>query len=184
MTNDETAQPLVESRPIRHSSFASLRSPLRGSLRLAVSLRSAVIRICLLAILVGCAAKPAPHPDEANIRAFLTRYFSTWSAKDMEGYAACFHPQARILFLDRSGEVVSEGVSDFLHGQRMAHESASAPMTEEPVEMVIQGDAKAAQAQVTWVLRKGGTEERGTDLFTLKREGGGWKIVSLVFYGE
>ena len=57
-------------------------------------------------------------------------------------------------------------------------------MTEKPLEMTIQGDAKVVQAQVTWVLTKGSTEERGTDFFTLKRDSSSWKIVSLVFYGE
>jgi hypothetical protein len=134
--------------------------------------------------LVSCTARPSAHPDDASIRAFLTRYFSTWSAKDMDGYAACFHPQARVLFLTDSGQVASEGLTDFLHGQRLAHETASVPMSEKPLDMTIQGDAKIVQASVTWVLSKGSTEERGTDFFTLKREGDGWKIVTLVFYGE
>jgi hypothetical protein len=102
----------------------------------------------------------------------------------MDGYAACFHPQARVLFLGQSGEVASEGLTDFLHSQRLAHETASVPMSEKPIDMTIQGDAKVAQAAVTWVLTKGAVEERGTDFFTLKRESDGWKIVTLVFYGQ
>lgn len=164
MTNDETELRLRGSKPFRHSSW--------------------VIRFFLLFTLASCTAKSPTHPDDANIRVFLNRYFSTWSARDMDGYASCFHPQARILFLAGTGEVVSEGLTDFLHGQRLAHETASEPMTEKPVAMFIQGDAKAAQAQVTWVLQKGATQQRGTDLFTLKREGNDWKIVCLVFYGE
>jgi hypothetical protein len=166
MTNDETSQrPLVRSS-FRHSSFVICHLAL------------------LLAILPACAPKPTSHPHDASIRAFLTRYFSTWSAKDMDGYAACFHPQARVLFLAPSGQVTSQGLTDFLHGQKLAHETASAPMTEKPLEMTLQGDAKVVQATVTWVLTKGSTEQRGTDFFTLKREGDGWKIVTLVFYGE
>jgi hypothetical protein len=34
------------------------------------------------------------------------------------------------------------------------------------------------------VLHKGAKEERGTDFFTLRRDATGWKVVSLVFYGE
>jgi hypothetical protein len=104
--------------------------------------------------------------------------------KGHDGYAACFHPQARVLFLGQSGEVASEGLTDFLHSQRLAHETASVPMSEKPIDMTIQGDAKVAQAAVTWVLTKGTVEERGTDFFTLKRESDGWKIVTLVFYGQ
>lgn len=144
-----------------------------------------LMRLCLLLLVfTGCTAKQPEHPDDAGIRVFLNRYFSTWSAKDMDGYAACFHPQARVIFIGGSGEVVSEGLTDFLHGQRLAHANATVPMTEKPLEMTIQGDAKVVQAQVTWVLTKGAAEERGTDFFTLKREGKDWKIAALVFYGE
>jgi hypothetical protein len=140
--------------------------------------------LVLVLALAGCKSTPSSHPDDASIRTFLNRYFSTWSAKDMDGYASCFHPQARVQFIDASGQVTSEGLTDFLHGQRLAHERATVPMTEKPIEMTIQGDAKVVQAQVTWVLTKGSTEEHGTDFFTLKRDSSGWKIVSLVFYGE
>jgi hypothetical protein len=125
-----------------------------------------------------------PHPDDANIRTFLNTYFSTWSARDMDGYGACFHPQARVILLDSGDKVTSEGLTDFLHGQKMVHQLSKVQMVEKPLEMRIQGDMRAAQAEVTWVLTKGSKEIRGTDFFTLKREGSGWKIVTLVFYGD
>ncbi len=141
--------------------------------------------IALIALtLVSCSPKPQAHPDEAAIRAFLNRYFETWSKRDMEGYGACFAPEARILFIAKNGGIVSEGTVDFLHGQKVAHERSPTPMTERPLEMKIQGDMKVAQAVVTWVLNKGAKEERGTDFFTLRRDGAGWRVVSLVFYGE
>ncbi len=140
--------------------------------------------LLLLISLASCSPKPALHPDDASIRAFLNRYFETWSKRDMEGYGACFDSQARILFVATDGKIVSEGTVDFLHGQKLAHEQSELPMTERPLEMKIQGDAKVAQATVTWVLSKGSKEERGTDFFTLRRNGAEWKIVSLVFYGE
>ncbi len=103
----------------------------------------------------------------------------------MTGYEACFDSQARVYLLDASNRVVmTQGLTDFLHGQRMAHQQTTVPMTESPLEMRIQMDRRAAQAQVTWVLKKGQNEERGTDMFTLRREGNDWKIVSLMFYGE
>ena len=138
----------------------------------------------LLLFLSACGEKAKAHPDDAAIRSFLGKYFSTWSARDMVGYASCFDESARVIFLGANGEMVSDGLTDFLHSQRMAHEMASVPMTEKPIEMTIQGDAKVAQAAVTWVLTKGSAEERGTDFFTLRRVGNDWKIVSLVFYGE
>lgn len=138
----------------------------------------------LLLSLASCMGKPNLHPDDASIRAFLTRYFSTWSAKDMDGYAACFHPQARVVYVGENGQLVSQGLTDFLHSQRLAHETATVAMSEKPLDMTIQGDARIAQASVTWVLTKGSKEERGTDFFTLKHEDNGWKIVTLVFYTD
>lgn len=132
----------------------------------------------------ACRGDAKSSADTPEVRAFLTKYFSTWSARDMDGYGACFDPQARILFVSKEGQVISDGTMEFLHGQKLAHEQSESPMTELPLQMTIQGDEKIVQAAVTWVLKKGATEERGTDFFTLRRDGAGWKIVSLVFYGE
>lgn len=143
-----------------------------------------VLLLLATGLLSSCKAGEAKHPDDATIRTFLTGYFATWSAKDMAGYGATFHPQARIIFVDKGGEVLSEGLTDFLHGQKLGHERSPVPMVEKPLTMQISGDAQVAQAKVTWVLTKGSTETRGVDYFTLKREGEGWKIVTLVFYNE
>ncbi len=144
------------------------------------------LRACLLfaLLLPACAPSATTHPDDAAVRVMLNRYFDTWSHRDMDGYGSCFDSQARILFVAKNGDVVSEGLTDFLHGQKLGHEQAASPMTERPLDMKIQGDAKVVQAAVTWVLTKGSKEERGTDFFTLRREGDGWKIVSLVFYAQ
>jgi hypothetical protein len=172
MTNAEGARfALQEVRWIRllFASFAMRRSSL----------------IALLALgLAACSPAPASHPDDAAIRQLLSRYFETWSKQDMEGYGACFESEARVLFVGSDGKIVSEGMVDFLHGQKLAHARSATPMTERPLEMKIQGDRKVAQAAVTWVLSKGAAEERGTDFFTLRHDDAGWKIVSLVFYGE
>lgn len=138
--------------------------------------------LCFL--LSASCSKPAADRDDRETRAFLERYFSTWSAQDMEGYGSCFHPQARIVYLPDQGGAISQGLTDFLHGQKMAHQQAAVPMKERPLEMKIQGDGKVVQAVVTWELAKGNTLERGTDFFTLTREGNAWKIISLVFYGD
>lgn len=125
-----------------------------------------------------------PHPEEAQVRKAVDQYFASWSAQNMEAYAASFHPQARIFFIASGGQVISQPLGDFLHGQRMAHAQAREPMKEVPLSVRILMDDKGAQAHVTWLLTKGKTQEKGVDLFTFKREGKDWKIVSLVFYGE
>ncbi len=78
---------------IRHSAFGILSSFL----------------ILVSSFLSSCSPTPAAHPAEPTVRSFLERYFSTWSAKDMDGYGACFHPQARISFV-QSGVPQTQGV--------------------------------------------------------------------------
>jgi hypothetical protein len=140
-----------------------------------------------LIILISSAfssCSPAPHPAEATVRSFLERYFSTWSKKDMDGYAACFHPQARVSYI-QNGAPQTQGVTDFLHGQTMSHATAREPMIEVPLEMRILMDDRAAQAYVRWRLTQGSRVVTGTDCFTLiQKPQGGWAIISLVFYND
>ncbi len=126
----------------------------------------------------------AAHPDEAAVRAFLERYFSTWSAQDMAGYEGCFTPEARITYVAPDGKLSGQGLTDFIHSQRMAHAQSAAKMVEVPLEMQISGDALVAQAGVKWQLTKGASIETGLDYFTLRKAADGWRIVSLVFYQD
>lgn len=137
----------------------------------------------LLSLLLA-ACSPAAHPDQAGVETFLNRYFSTWSAQDMTGYGGCFHPSARVTFVGPNGQCDSQGLTDFLHGQKLGHERASVPMTEVPTDMKISGDARVAQAAVRWKLTKGHQTVTGTDYFTLIKASEGWKIASLVFYND
>jgi hypothetical protein len=141
-------------------------------------------RIACLTTALLCACSQAAHPEQAGIETFLQRYFSTWSARDMEGYGSCFHPSARITFVEKGGAAAAQGLTDFLHGQKIGHERAASPMTEEPSEMKISGDTRVAQAEVRWRLTKGREIITGTDFFTLVKTAEGWKIASLVFYND
>lgn len=140
------------------------------------------LALLLLFLISGCTE--AASPGEIEVRTFLNRYFSTWSAKDMDGYGGCFHPQARITFVGKGGASQSDGLTDFLHGQKLSHAQATAPMTEVPTDMKITMDARVAQAAVRWKLTKGTEIVTGTDYFTLIQTESGWKIVSLVFYND
>lgn len=76
------------------------------------------------------------HPEEksaadADVREFLTRYFATWSAQDMDGYGACFHEQARVSFVHQ-GVPQTQGLTDFIHGQKLGHATSPVQMTEAP----------------------------------------------------
>jgi hypothetical protein len=183
MTNDEPRTLFILMKLFRiHSAFAidSLRSPLRCSLRLSVLLCAALVS----SFLASCSPANTPAAgDDTDVREFLTRYFSTWSAKDMDGYGACFHEQARVTFVHQ-GAPQTQGLTDFLHGQKLGHATASVPMTEVPTDMKILRDERTAQASVRWKLTKGAEITTGTDCFTLIKTPAGWKIMSLVFYND
>ena len=144
--------------------------------------RRDVCFVILSCLLMAC-QPDAKSVDDGDVRAFLDRYFSTWSAKDMDGYCSCFHEQARITFVHQ-GQPQTQGLTDFLHGQKLSHATTSVPMTEVPTGMKILRDDRAAQASVRWKLTKGAEITTGSDCFTLIKTSTGWKIMSLVFYND
>lgn len=145
--------------------------------------RKLLFLLCLL--FTACSKSgPAPHPDEAAVRAFIDRYFSTWSARDMEGYGSLFDDKARVFYLEKNGSMTSEGKTDFLHSQKMAHSESKVPMNEVPLDVQISGDARACQVGVKWRLTQGQRVATGLDYFTLRKGSDGWKIASLLFYQD
>lgn len=144
---------------------------------------NSLLRLCLalLILAVSSCSNSVASEDEKAVRAHLERYFATWSAQDMDGYAATFHPQARISFNLGNGNVSSEGLTDFVHGQRMSHQTATSPMKELPLDMKITCGKTVAQAAVKWELHKSDGNKTGTDFFTLTRTSDGWRIIALVW---
>jgi Putative lumazine-binding len=138
--------------------------------------------ILALTLLTSCTRSASA--DEAEVRSFLESYFSTWSVQEMDRYAACFHPQARITYLAKNGETKTDGLTDFIHGQKLAHAQSAVPMSESPTGMKITFDSRVTVATVRWKLTKGAEIVTGTDFFTLIKTGTGWKIMSLVFYND
>ncbi len=141
--------------------------------RLAICFRLLLAVVCI-------ASCSAASPEEADVRATLERYFATWSAQDMDGYGKCFHPQARITFVQR-GSVQSEGLTDFLHSQKLAHQMAKSPLKEVPTHITIVVGKGIAQAHVRWELQKEGGNTTGSDFFTLSKTQDGWRISALVW---
>lgn len=133
---------------------------------------------------LACQPTPQSHPDEVAVREFLTRYFSTWSKQDMDGYASCFHESARVTYLSDQGEPRTDSLTDFLYGQRMGHKTSPDPMTEVADSMIIQMDSRAAIARVAWTLTKAQQKTTGIDHFSLIKTPAGWKIVHLLFYAN
>ena len=87
-----------------------------------------------------------------------------------------------MVYAEADGKLFAQGLTDFLHGQKMSHETSTVPMKEVPDSMEISGDNRIAQAGVKWTLTKGPEVHTGLDYFTLRKGPDGWKIVSLVFY--
>jgi len=133
---------------------------------------------CML--MVASCSPSSSHPEEPAVRAHVEHYFATWSAQDMDGYGACFQPQARITFVTPQG-TNTQGLTDFLHGQRLTHETADSPMSEVPLEIKISVGNRIATAAVKWELRKQGGNKTGMDFFTLAKAPEGWRIVALVW---
>jgi ketosteroid isomerase-like protein len=132
------------------------------------------------ALLLACCGGQA-SADDKEVRGFLEHYFATWSAQDMDGYGGCFSEQARVTFVGKEGRAESMGLTDFLHSQRMAHQTSQVRMNEVPLEMNIRSGRLITQAAVTWKLTKGTEVNTGTDYFTLVKAAGGWRIIALAF---
>ncbi len=131
-------------------------------------------------VLLPCCSGQAGG-DDKEVRGFLEHYFSSWSAQDMDGYGACFHEKARITFVTKDAHVDSMALTDFLHSQRMAHQTSPVRMNEVPLEMNIRLGRLITQAAVNWKLTKGSEVNTGTDYFTLVKADGGWRIIALAF---
>lgn len=115
------------------------------------------------------------------VRSAVERYFKAWSDQDMVAYQACFHPDAVIFFAAENGRLMRNMLVPFIESQRLAHAASSAPMREVPTKIEINTSAKFASAVVHWELTKSDAVKRGVDVFTFVKQGGEWKIGSLVF---
>lgn len=137
-------------------------------------------------IVAFCSCTARLSEEQKLIQTFLERYFATWSAQDMTGYADCFDPGASIHMLDPHDSLIVQGVPEFLRGQKEGHLRSKDKMVEVPTafRIILSQDGRVAKAEVNWKLTRGTAVETGVDHFTLKREGQGWKIVDLTFYED
>ncbi|MCZ7583760.1 MAG: nuclear transport factor 2 family protein [Deltaproteobacteria bacterium] len=142
--------------------------------------RAAIVLVLLLA--AAACSKPAAERDK-DIEAFLTSYFSSWSAGDMRAYRAHFHDDAVISFVKDGVVRAEKNVDDFVRGQASVQRRPGSRLTERMLEYKVLADEHAASVEAFWELDKKDHVERGIDRFTLvKTADGEWKIVSLLFY--
>ena len=126
--------------------------------------------------------QPAPREDArtAEVKQFVETYFRTWSNRQMDAYADCFHSDAVIQFIDSTGRVRNQTKEPFCAEQRTVQNTT--PAVEVPTSMEIRFEARLARAVVAWKLTQGRRVETGYDHFTLIKQNGRWRIVNLVFY--
>lgn len=156
--------------------------------------RKIIVAIVVVAISTGCSSQEdqgqesqtseSVEPEvSADLEPFLTSYFATWSAGDMDGYKNHFHPRAMI-YLIKSGDVLSAMPRDpFVDGQESVRAGSKNPGVEKMTAFEAQEDRVAAVVTADWELIQGNERTVGVDRFTLMRdEQWRWKIISLLFY--
>jgi hypothetical protein len=125
---------------------------------------------------------PRKDSRDPEIKEFIARYFRTWSNQDMEGYDACFMPEATIQYIAGEGQLSTQLRPDFIESQRQHHRTAAHRATEVAESVNIRYEEKLARVVVYWKLTAGPRTEYGYDHFTLMKHEKNWRIVNLVFY--
>jgi hypothetical protein len=162
-------------------------------LALPRGLRSAAGAVAALLIIVAAAIDRIGQAQEVrqgavadarekDVRELIDRYFTTWSAADIERYGQCFIPQAAIQFIDPQGRLATMPLAMFLESQRAAHREAAGGLKETAESVEIRFEQQLARVIVYWKLVDGSRTEYGYDHFTLMQSGGRWRIANLVFY--
>ena len=148
--------------------------------------RYTVVMIVMLGLgLCSCSPQAADEKSEVQaIEAQLGRYFASWSARDMKGYASCFDPAATIHFIDGNGVSHLLHLPEFIRSQEYAHSVTPGGMTEHATSWQIHRAGRMAQVSARWDLQKSAGHETGTDYYTFLKRNDQWKIVSLVFEND
>jgi len=128
----------------------------------------------------GAVPSTLSQEDRKAIDELVKRYFATWSARDIEGYGRCFHPNARIWYAAGS----SLALAPFLDTQQHAHTQSPVPLTEDPLGWEVTGNIGIAHARIHWELHRGPENVRGYDFFTLVQADGRWQIIAIIFNEE
>ena len=128
------------------------------------------------------AAEDEAAAQEAEIRKFVDRYFTSWSKKDMDRYGECFIPQASVQLVDPRQGLLTLPLSAFLKGQRESQLDPKHHMTETPEKVDVRMEGELARVLVYWKLVDGEQATYGYDHFTLMPYGGRWRIAHLIFY--
>jgi hypothetical protein len=151
-----------------------------------------VIVVAIVAGVASCSSRsqqceePQAAPEQevsADLEPFLTSYFGTWSAGDMDGYRDHFHADATIYLVEKGRVVMGLRRDPFVEGQREVRAGSDHPGVEKMTAFRADEDRDAATVAAEWELVEGDERTVGVDRFTLIRdERWRWKILALVFY--
>jgi len=123
-----------------------------------------------------------PKTPDAQVKAFIETYFATWSNKDIDGYAAHFHKDAVIMFVDNGRVQRTDRLEDFIQGQSSYLSSVQESVSERATSSKVDYDGRTGVITAEWVLEKGKRTTTGVNRFTLFRdESGTLKILTLVW---
>lgn len=142
-----------------------------------------LLKICILLFCLQVYAESNDALEKKSIEELIDQYFATWSNQNMEGYEACFHPEA-IIHFERNGIVKEERLEPFIESQTKAHSYSFDKMKEIPISKKIQFDKTIAQVIVRWKLTAAGREQYGYDYFTVIKYKKKWKIIYLIFNND
>lgn len=117
--------------------------------------------------------------DRAGIEQLLGLYFDASFERDGDKMSRAFRPEAHIYGLFEGGELTDTPRDSFVGRVAAAPETAAADR-DDKIHLIEFSGPDTALAKVS--LRVGPT--RFTDLLTLARQDGEWKIVSKLFYGK
>jgi len=124
----------------------------------------------------------AARADDAGVRKLVDTYFASWSRRDLARYGECFDPGAVVQLIDGRGRLDTIALDRFLASQRSAHARAVDRLVERPVDVNVAFSGDLSRVDVYWRLFSDGDVVTGFDHFTLRRSGGEWRIVHLIYY--
>jgi len=160
-----------------------------------------LVGLVMLGLIASCLPAPerVPGPLEepsddtqADILAFLERYYDDLSARDWDAFADYFWPGATLTTVwqpagDAAPRVVVVSVPDFVAQAPLGPDSQ--PIFEERMTASrVWREGSLAQAWTRYEARFGSSDSlfewEGTDAFTLMKHEGRWRIVSLAYAAD
>ena len=140
--------------------------------------------VVLLSTAFAVFLRVSGFPDNRALNRLVRIYFASWSDQDIETYEKCFFPDASVEFIDSSSKSHSFSLPMFIALQRKAHEMAPVPMKESATDVKIDAREDEARVMVRWELLKGDKSSIGTDIFSMEKRNGKWRIARLVFMND